>query len=811
MNSHFGKWIVVLMAVLFLTSAQIIAQAPPPESAKTGSPPVQEKKAEKEAPPKKKMKKVHTLFGDTWIEDTGEPEAPAAKPDAAGSTAPASQTNPIPEAAPRTLFTPAKEKSPAPPSQGKPEAQAVEPGKAKADPGAAGVKTPAQAEKKQEPATPPASGGTAPPAVSTPVAPSSAPVSGASLVFNNADLIQVIQVIANLLRLNYILDPGVRGVVTITTMGDISNADLMQILQTLLRINGATAIQTGNIWQIVPLKSVHQIPITLDHPGEKPLSPDDQMVTEIIPMQFVSAVDMTKILKDFLSDAGSIVSHDRGNILILTDASRNMARLLELIRTFDSDAFENRRVQLYTIKNNSARSIIEDLKNIFSAYAMSDGASAIRFIPIDRMNAILAVAPNPASFDSVEQWIDKLDQPSQSAGIRNYVYHLQYAKAGPIKSLLSELYGSVITGGGTPGLPRTGQPATGLQPSTAGLSTSTILAQASKTEQLQTQADVYGFQGSIKVVADDVNNMLIIQATPQDYGLIEQTLRQIDIMPRQVLIEAQIFSVDLLHDFSLGIEYTLQQRGTAPNVRPLAAFSGGTLTGSAVILKEGARELFAKVTATENRSRTKALSSPSILATDNQEARIQVGVSIPTLSSSGFARTGSDAIVNTIQNVDTGVILTVTPHVSASGLVGMKINQEVSSPVPPPAGVPNISPSINRSSASTSFVVKDGETVAIAGIITENKALTRNRIPLLGDIPILGAAFGNTSTTNKRSELIIFITPHVIDTLDQQKVVTDALRDEMKKLKNDFLSADKLRRQTWEKAPPKPQTPGQQQ
>lgn len=765
-------------------------QKPPAQGA------AQEKKAGKEEPPKKKMKKVHTLFGDVWVEDTGEPEQtpPGVKPEPAAPTPPGSPAQPLADQSPKAPVGDAVAAPQSPQSKPKPET--------------GGTQQPVPGEKRPESVSPPLTPGSTQAPATTPTqtaprTPSSPPITGASLVFNNADLIQVVQVIANLLHLNYVLDPGVKGSVTITTMGDISSADLMQILQTLLRINGSTAIQTGNLWQIVPLKSVHQIPIRMEHPGDKPLSAGDEMVTEIVPMQFVTAADMSKLLKEFLSDAGSIVSHDRGNILILTDASRNMSRLLDLIRTFDSDALQNQRLQMFTVKNNSARSIIEDLKSIFSAYAMSDKDSAIRFVPLDRLNAVLVVAPNPATFDVVEQWIDKLDQPAQIAGIRNYVYHLQYAKAGVIRGMLSELYGSVITKE-APGVGRP-EPAAVATPSlTAGMSTSTILAQGNSPERVQQkEREVYGFQGNIKIVSDDTNNMLIIQATPQDYDLIEQTLHQIDILPLQVLIEAQIFRVDLSHDFSLGIEYSLQQRGTAPGgTKPLADFTGGILSGSMVIMNASARELFAKVTASENRTRAKTLSAPSILVSDNMEARIQVGVSIPTLSSSGFSPGSTNVVFNTVQNVDTGVILSVTPHVNASGLVGLRVTQEVSSPVPPPAGVTNISPSINRSSASTTFVIKDGETMAIAGIITEDKELTRTRIPLLGDIPIVGGAFGSTNWTNKRSELIIFITPHVVTTLDRAKVVTDSFKEEMKNLTSEIQSKNRAHHAAWDKVKP---------
>jgi general secretion pathway protein D len=788
-----SRWLFAGVCALMLAISSAWAQSQPPEKP---APEEKDKKTEKADSPAKKMRKINTPFGEKWVEDTSPPPS---SPEAPAQPSGAAPTNPQVAPADKTKTGTGLIPPPNPQAPAKPEpAETAKPGvtpPSKTDLKEAGVKAPGGDKE--------ASTSPAPQAASGPAQPSTAsPAANASLVFNNADLVQVIQVIANLLHLNYVLDPAVKGSVTITTMGDISNADLMQILQAVLRINGCTAIQSGNIWQIVPLKSAHQIPIPMRTPGGQPLAPDDTLITEIIPMEFVSASDMTKLLKEFLSDAGSIVSHDRGNILILTDASRNMARLLDLIRTFDSEALASQRIRLFAIKNNSARALAADLTSIFGAYGMSEKESAIRFLPIDRLNSILAMAPSPSSLDVVQQWIDKLDQPAQVAGMRNYVYPLQFAKAREIRGLLAQLYGSVIASE-NPGQRLEQGGASGvIASSTAGLSPSTILSQASKPEENAGKREVFGFQGQIKIVADDLNNMLIIQSSPQDYNLIQQTIRQIDIMPRQVLIQAQIFSVDLENDFSLGVTYAFQQRGTGVGgTSPLASFTGGTLSGSAVILNAGARELFAQITASENRTRTKELSAPSILATDNKESRIQVGVSIPTLSSSGYTPGTTNTIFNTVQNVDTGVILSVTPHVSAGGIVGLTVNQEVSSPVQPPAGVTNISPSINRSTANTSFVVRDGDTVAIAGIITENKSLTRNRIPLLGDIPFLGAAFGSTSYTNKRSELIIFITPHVINVLDQQGVVSEALREEMKKLKKDFRDNDKSRLKVWDKVP----------
>jgi general secretion pathway protein D len=305
-------------------------------------------------------------------------------------------------------------------------------------------------------------------------------------------------------------------------------------------------------------------------------------------------------------------------------------------------------------------------------------------------------------------------------------------------------------------------------------------------------------QGEIKFVADEINNALIVQASPQDYETILETVKSLDVVPRQVLIDAKIYEVALTGALSMGVQAFLEQRAARPPtaVSFTAAADRGRRAGldlTTFARIGGARDLLVFLNAQETRSRTRVLSSPSVIASDNIGARIQVGSEVPMLTSQGVipGGTGSNGLFsNTIQNRSTGVILNVTPRINSGGWVTLKIQQEVSSPVAPAEGSGIQSPSISIRSVDTQVTVKDGESIALGGIIAENRLLSKNRIPFLGDLPGVGLLFGNTTYTNSRTELIAIITPHVIQDIESASDVTDELKSQLKNMKNELRRLD---------------------
>jgi len=659
---------------------------------------------------------------------------------------------------------------------------------------AAPAQAPPQTTTQIPAQNPPAAG--APQAVpATPAAQVVAPTaadSGPSVGFVcvNCDLLEFIRNVGTELKLNYIIDPKVKGIVTIHTYGELKREDLLPVLETVLRINGAAMVRTGNFYQIVLAAGARQLPLEIRKPGQGDLPASDSKVLQIVPMRFVAAADMVKILEPYISESGHVAYHANGNILLITENSANLKKLLDLIDIFDTDVFQNKRVQLYQVKYNRAKDLLPDLERVFATYALSSKDSAIKFIAIERLNGILAVAANPSTASEVEKWILRLDQPVQNIGVRNFVYKIENSEAKKLEPMLLKLYGHQA-GGLAAG--QTGSAMPGAPPSATAATT----AEAAATAPEHTGKDlVVGIvQGDIKIVADEVNNALLVRCSSQDFEVIKDTIRQLDIVPKQVLIDVKIFEVVLTGNLSMGVSAFLQQRSNANKITT-ASFSARPSDGIPAGLNLATfanigmtRELVAFLNAQETRSRSRVLSAPSVVASDNVEAHIQVGQEIPILTAQGVVPGGTGGgslFTNSVQNRSTGIILNVTPRINPSGWVTLKVNQEVSSPGPPPIGSSIESPSINIRSVTTQLTVKDGETIAIGGIISESRGVTKNRVPLLGDLPGIGLLFGNTTQTHDRTELIALITPRLIEDIDQAHDLTEELKSQLKSLSKDL-------------------------
>jgi len=663
--------------------------------------------------------------------------------------------------------------------------------------------------------TPPAPQQTAPGSQTTPAeqAPPATPPGltggpGVGFRLENADLLQFVNLVAGELKLNYVVDPAVRGAVTISTAGELRPEDLFPILESVLKMNNATAIKTGNFYRIVPLAAASKNPLAVSpQTRAAELPADDRMLLQIIPLKFVFAVDMAKLLTPFLSEGGHVDVLEAGNTLLLVDDSLNLKRLMGILEQFDNSSFIAQRVRLFPVRYNVASALVSELTSVFATYAFSEKQTPLRFLPLDRINGILVAAPDPAAFGEVEQWIVKLDQPVAPNGIQTFVYKVQYSEADRLVHLLTALRGAggVVSEGetGAAGRPReAGRGGTG--PSQLLQET---LPQSSSESPLG--SSLFGASGgpgtgaaspTLRIITDAVSNSIVVQCTAQEYSEIARTLDKLDTVPRQVLIEARVYEVDLTGNLSFGLEYALQAHGTASGggtglTSPTGLqFSGGFTSGSLGLSAGGVigytRELMTYLTASENRTRVRTLSAPTLLTTDSSTARIQVGASVPVLTSQGLTQggqvAGSSLYTSTVNNVDTGIILSVTPRITSTGLVSLTINQEISNEVPPASGAGIQSPSFSKRAVTTHAVAQDGQTIALGGLISYNYNKTVNRVPLLGDIPLIGALFGSTSYNTTETELIVLLTPRIISTLPGATAATRELEDRLNDLRREF-------------------------
>ncbi len=703
-----------------------------------------------------------------------------------------------------------------------------------------------QQAQPAKPAPPAAQPAKPAPAQTKPAAPSRPGlISGLSL--QNVNLLEVVDFLARQLKINYVVEKGVSGSVTLNTYGEIRDIDPRALLDTILRINGAAMVQTGNIYRIVPLADLARMPVSPEVDA-KDIPEDDRPMLNLVFLKYANVEELAKLVDAFLGAQGKAWAYPPANLLLVLDSRRSMRRTMEMISLFDSDVLAKQRVKLFDVKHSRPSDLARELEGLLKSMSLSKELSSVKFVPVDRINTLIAVAPNPGVFEQIQTWIERLDVKVKSAAgkIDTYVYRVKYGKAMLLAQSIMMLYmsmqpgygaygaygayggygmgmapgmggygygmGGMYPGAGFAGMGGYGMPpgagmygygmtpgaaGTGVQqPQSVGAQTGGA-AQAPRTQQAAGMdltgsylgaygMGMYGPQ-SPRVVPNISDNSLLILATPEDYESVLRLLRQLDIPPRQVLIEAKIFEVQLTGALSWGLDWFLKNRNSSstPGSHSLTGqFTGSTMSLSSGWLLRQSKELLVALSTTELATKTRVVSTPSVVATDSIPASINVGLEVPMLTAqavTGVQQGGSSLFANTITNRKTGVNLAITAHVNPSGVVTLEINQEVSSPGPPPVGGVQ-SPSFSNRSVTTQVTVQDGDTVAIGGIISENNSQSSSGVPFLHRIPVLGAAFGNRSYSKERTELLVFITPRVIYDTNEMTDASDELVQQMRRL-----------------------------
>ena len=642
-----------------------------------------------------------------------------------------------------------------------------------------------------------------PPGVSPPVVKSPETAKGPKFVlnFDNADLFEVIRVMAEMMKMNYVIDPRVKGSVNIHTSGQISAEEVFPIFQSILKLNGATAVQKGPIYEIVPFgdaKKLYTPPAALkEAPGK--VEPEKYTI-QIIALKFIPVSEVSKIIKPFLSDGADIVEHPPHNILIIGDTASNVKKSLEIIDLFDLDIFAGTRLRLYPILHADVNDIAKEMEKIFSSFEVSLKSGrgvGITFTPITRTNSLLVVSSIPNIFEKVESWLQDLDKvPGAGAMVSVFVYYVQNGKAKDMAEVLKQVYLpralTTTTTTGAPGIPASQQRL--VRPTTP-----TPVIPGQETAPLPPGALP---QGEINIVVDETTNALIIKAYQRDYRAILEIIKKLDLYPKQAFIEVLLAEVTLDDLNQYGLEFsTFQDSFTSGNTTyNYTVGMGGVASPAAGAFNSGLRytiaatnKLAAAIQASASQSRLKVISSPHILASNNKEAKIQIGTSQPILSNTyTTTATGTPGVVEgSIEYKDTGIILTVTPRISDGGLVSLDINIESSTVSTTALGNLASFPVFNKKAAKTTLSIMEGQTIVIGGLIQETKNQTSSGVPFLSKIPILGALFGYQSYEKKKTETLLLMTPHVITDLDQSIAITREFREKVGTIKKEVEMREK--------------------
>ena len=625
------------------------------------------------------------------------------------------------------------------------------------------------------------------------------------LNFEGADLREVVRVVmGDMLNENYTIDPKVNGTVTIHTSQPISRAAVTPILETVLRMNGAAMVRESGAYKISPLNSALRGSTT---PQLGALQPGYSV--QVVQLQYIAAREMAKILEPLLPE-GSILRVDESrNLLMLAGAEGEMRHALETVGVFDLDWLAGMSVGLFTLKSVDVKGILPELEMLFGDKSKSPFAGMLRIIPIERMNAVFVVSPRPQYLEQARVWVERLDRNGGKSGTRLHVYPVQNGNAEKIAALLSQVMGaksaaSAPAASVAPGLTGTSvQSSTG--PGGAGAAASISAPTPSAPGVVATgNGEALGLSAgsTVKIIADRDNIALLFLANGTVYEKIEEAIKKLDVVPRQVLVEVTIAEVTLNGALSYGLEWFFNSNNNLSgmlfnsnaNTRALPTDPTSSVTPRlpfSAVWRASGGNITAVLSALASNTKVNVISSPHIMVTDNQVAKINVGSSVPIQGQSTIVGT-TGAITTSVTYVDTGVVLSVRPHINSGGLVTLEISQEVSDVQDGVTTTGLNSPTINKRSAQTIVAVQSGDTMVLGGLIKDDKNAGSSGLPFLSDIPVVGALFGAKTDATTRRELIITITPRVVTDNQQARDVTAEFRKKltgMRKLNEDAAAA----------------------
>jgi general secretion pathway protein D len=618
--------------------------------------------------------------------------------------------------------------------------------------------------------------------------------------FDDADLYEVIKTMAELLEINYIVDPGIQGKVTIHTARKLKKTDLFPVFSEILAVNGLAAMKQGKLYKIVPMKDAPRMPMdAIFMLGQKDVPPMNRVIIQIIPLRYISTQEMTKLVTPFLSSGGTLVASVPTNTLVVVDKGSNILKILQLVGTFDVNMMDRVYYRFYPLEYLDAKEVAAIVKEFTASYAGSSG-EMVKFIALERLNTLLAVSTTPEVFDKVEELVHQIDIVDETVAARIFIYFVKNGGANELATLLND----VLTGketkkqekkeaGGASSVP--GNPFSKAKmaekkaektAATAGQSTkkSTV---AKKTSGAPGEGSST-LMGDVTITPDEIRNALIIESTPSDYKIIEGILKKIDIMPRQVLIEATIAEITLDSSTEFGVQYAFGQGAGASGAGFMATVGSGGLTYSIGVTNKW----YAALNALASKGRLNVISSPHVLASDNQEAKIDISREIPLASGSTTVNTGTTLSETTIEYRDTGVILSVTPHINDRGLVTMDVSEEVSNYEGDQAvgrqtdDAQSLYPVFSKRVIKTTLTVGHGQTIAIGGLIRDREEEDTLGLPCLIDIPVVKYLTGSWSKTTEKIELIVLITPRVVDDMDDVEAVTNEFKQKVQSVMKQF-------------------------
>ncbi len=645
-----------------------------------------------------------------------------------------------------------------------------------------------------------------------------------SLDFADTDIRTVVdQILGNILHENYTIDPTVKGTATLRTVTPLARDQLIPTLQTLLAQNKAVLVRANGIYRVMPAADASASPALAGGAGLGGAT--------VVPLRYASAAQLATVLQPYATGGGKLIADPGQNALIVAGDPASRDALVNLIQAFDVDALAGQSYELFPVTSGDAKDFAAAFSAALNKTPGTEKSGPITVVPLERINAVLVIAQAQSFLYDAQRVYAVINQVQRETVRSWHVYYVQNGRANDAAYVLQQAFtpddvtaqptaqssgqapaalnsqsssestsgnsaGGITGLGGSSGIgglagstssapAQTGGASGGSSAGGSAGQNSTSGASA-LLGPLTSGAPSASATSEIRIIPDNSNNSIMIYATAQEDDRIDAMLSKIDIAPVEVRIDATIAEVDLNKQLQYGTQFFFKgdlnavlsnatQTSTASSFVASSlqtAFPGFVLGGSGT---DGAP---LAISALQAVTKVNVLSSPELMVLDGQQASLQVGDLVPYLSQSSQSTiTTGSPVINSIDYRETGVILQVTPHVGADGLVTLDVSQEVSGVQPTVTTTGLDSPTFSERAVTSRVSIQDGQTIGLAGLISDNDSHSNSGIPFIKNIPLLGDLFSTQNNQRTREELLVLITPHVIRTQDEANALTADLRE----------------------------------
>jgi general secretion pathway protein D len=606
------------------------------------------------------------------------------------------------------------------------------------------------------------------------------------LNFLGADIREIIATFCELMKLDYVIESEVSGKVTLQTFNRVAVEELYYVIEEILALHNIAVIKSGHFYRFIAIADAAKKPLNIYY-GDDPNIPDEeQPIIHIISLKHVSFEKMESTIKPLLSNHAQFQKISDTNNIIMVELASNARRIIKVVEALDVDRLAFSDAKLFRLLNADSEIAVVELEEVFTSLGYGDAlGKSLSFQSLERMNSILVVNNFENLQPLIEFWIKKLDEPVTQGEISTFVYRVQNVDAAELASLLNSIFNkegeSQETDRDKRGLTRKRADQTdkarirqGGDSRPASQAPTSTRRELEKTKkEIDDKVSGDQFEGKVEFIPDAVNNSLIIRTNPKNYKGILEILGKMDLFPQQVLIEVLILDLTIDSDTLAGISWALQGTVDGATVTGGVRRSVGSLgdsigSATATLLQGGSffvgkpDRLFFLLRAFAADSKVDIISNPILMTLDNQPASISITQEIPIESASLVSNSATSVTQSTIEFRSVGVKLDILPQINSDNFVHLKIDQEISSVGPLFTTGETTTPSFNTRFLSTQVVIEDNQVLVMGGLMENRKSVSNEGIPALKDIPMFGYLFGSDTIENSKTELMLFIIPHVI-------------------------------------------------